>query len=125
MERITLNDMSRKKLMKELDKCSSYIEEFSYWNPDQPEKVIYNTEKGYRAVIIERLLQTGEVDVLRMAEELREEYGYLNLELFLKVSEEIRDICDTSGRNLIFRILNRKKVPADIYGMFSCQYQKI
>ena len=68
----------------------------SFKNPVQADSTI----TGYKAFIARRLTQQGEVDTYVLSRELREEYGYVDLEAFNNAAGVIEDYCKTGGKHV-------------------------
>lgn len=80
-----------KKRVKKLKKSDKFS------NPD----MAYSTIAGYKALIAQRLAWRNEVDTQSFAEELKEEYGFIDFIAYNTAAAVIDDYCRTGGKNVI------------------------
>ena len=86
----------RKKFTEYTHRVQRIKNECTHGNPE----LCYNSMPGYKALIIKRLFSMGEVDTMRIAFEIKEEFGRLNPTMFNSAARVIQDYCSTGGRNV-------------------------
>ena len=71
----------KKKLAEYTNRVEKIKKQCTHGNPE----LCYNSMPGYKALIIKRLFAMGEVDTMKIAFEIKEEFGRLNPTMFLVI----------------------------------------
>lgn len=94
------NPEIKEKLQKKFVEYSNRIQKIKKECPHDNPELCYNTMSGYKAMILKRLLNLGEVETMQIAFEMKEEFGKLNPKLFNSAARVINDYCVTGGKNV-------------------------
>lgn len=94
------NPEVKAKLIKKCDEYMKRVQKIKNQGAHSHPELSYNTMPGYKAMILNRLLSSGEVETRQIASEMREEFGKLNHSMFNSAARVINDYCLTGGKNV-------------------------
>jgi hypothetical protein len=85
-----LND----KLLEYKERLGAEMKEQPYKAPEQ-----YSNDTVYKIAVLDELLKNGEVNTQELSRELKEKYGFINIDDFDNACGVIEDYNETGGKN--------------------------